>query len=513
MTALPSTSFRMLPIGSITESPHNPRKHMDEGALADLTESVKAKGVLEPILVRPYAQGTKFEVAAGARRFRAAKAAGLTEVPAIVRDMTDAELLEVALIENVMRTDISALDEGDAYRRLQKEHGYTIERIVEKTGKSRTVVFQRMKVASLHGRARSMVETGEMSVSVAELVARLPTEKTQLEAIELLQSKKHWGFDLATVPFREAKHILDEELRLTLKKAPFDVKDAELVEGAGACAACPKRTGADKDSFRDVKDDTCLDLTCWNLKKTTATKALQAELKAQGKVVAKEKALFQPGYATSKVAGHLSEKYALRTDEVKVGDKLKKWNALFGEDLPMVTVLDEMNTPHELVDVKRATELLRERNPKAEVGGKPVEDWREQQRKADLEREAHTLVALSVRTSALEATKKVDAALALLILSWAADSYTWENMLERAGLPKKTRPEKLTPEQMVKLIVAEAFTSRRADFIEAAAKDLKVDVKKLKKQAATHPAGSCFVCAGPTLPEEKVCAPCAGEDE
>lgn len=512
MTAAPT--FAVLPLSAVSASPHNPRRSMDEAALSELAASVKEKGVLEPLLVRPFAGGERYEVAAGARRLAAAKLAGLKEVPCLVRDMSDAELLEVAILENVMRADISALEEGDAYRTLTKVHGYTIEQLVEKTGRSRTVVFQRMKLASLTGEPRAMLEKGLLSASVAELVARLPTEAAQEQAVKLLDAKKHYKFELSTLPFRDAKLILDEELRLVLKEAPFDTKDGALFESAGACTACPKRTGADKISFPDVKADTCLDGACWAKKKALAFKALQAQLKADGKRVEKAKGLFNQ-WAPEQLSQKAAVKYAQPDEEAAAG---KSWKALLGKEMPTLVVLDEENRPHVLVDKAAAVELLAAKDPKAAKAlAEPTttaDDWKERQRKQDEERRRFSLVHTSVRTSALAGVKKLDAAVDMLILSWGNDSYAWEGNLARAGLPRKLRPEKLTLEQKVKLLVADAFTNRRQEFVSAAAQVLKVDLKKVRKQAADFPPGTCFCCAKELKDKaESLCDDCVGLDE
>lgn len=519
------TQFRLVSTATLQPSPLNPRKAFEPRALAELTESIRAKGILEPLLVRPTGDG-RFEVAAGARRLLAAEAAGLAEVPCLVRAMTDVELLEVALLENVVRADISALEEGDTYRLLVKSHGYTVEQLVEKTGRSRSVIFARMKLAELQGDARAMLAAGKLSASVAELIARLPTTKAQEGALAKLVEKAHWrnvdiaddtGFkDLSRVPFREAKELLDEEFRLVLKEATFDTKDAELLEGVGACGECPKRTGADREAFADVKADTCLDAACWRAKTAAAVKLLKAEVKERGKELVKVGRVTDP-YTESGLARTVAEKYARPTDKV---DGKNSWvDLLGGLDGAAVVALDKENKTHNLVDKAKAMELLRAKDPKKaaaiekKLAEPRIDDWKARQEAADKERQRALLVHTSLRRTALDKVKKPLDAVDLLLLARAADEYQWTTALARAGLPAKTRLEKLTPEQKARLLLSDAFTSRRDDFVEAAAKALKVDLKPLRKVAATFPPGTCFACAAKVAPEESLCTACTGDDE
>lgn len=135
---------RMVPIEDLEPNPHQPRQHL--GDLSELIASVREKGVLEPILVRP--RGSRFQIVAGERRYRAALEAGLAEIPCVVRDTSDAETLEIALIENLQRKDLSAFEEADGLKMLAESYGYTHETMAEKLGKSRSSVTE---ILSLHG--------------------------------------------------------------------------------------------------------------------------------------------------------------------------------------------------------------------------------------------------------------------------------------------------------------------------------------------------------------------------
>lgn len=502
--------FQMVPVSELSESPLNPRKGFDETKLAELTASVKEKGVLEPLLVRPTKDG--FEVAAGARRYRAAKAAGLKQLPAMVREMSDAELLEVAILENVVRSDITPLEEGEAYRQLTKDHGYTIEQLVEKTGKSRTVVFQRMKLAALQGPARLELERGHLSPSVAELIARLPTPASQDAAMKRLEEKKHWRAEhLGEMPFREAKEVLEEEFRLQLKSAPFDVKSTELVPSAPACGECPKRTGADKELFPGVKLDTCLDAVCWGKKKAAAFRELKAELKEDGKALVSVGSLYSQ-YDKTRLADAVRAKYAAPTEKV---DGEKTWKQLLGDvAVPVVTVIDKEHQSRQLVDRAAALELLKEKDPKAarklETDG-ARDDWKKAREKRDREHLEHQLVAGAVRRAALGAKLELEQVVALYLSAVSVSSWDWSRLLELAGLPAKTAPEKLKPADVAKVMLVQAMSQQRVETVSQVAKLVKVDLKAVRRKAAAAEKGTCFVCG--CTPEKACDGGCSWVDD
>jgi len=143
-----------LELDQLHESPWNPRKTFDPAALQELADSLATVGVLSPLLVRPNAAG--YEIAAGHRRYRAAKLAGLREVPAIVRDMDDPMFLEILVLENNQRADVHPLEEAAGYQELLNRAGYDVARIAERVGKSVKYVYDRMKLLSLTKPAQSL---------------------------------------------------------------------------------------------------------------------------------------------------------------------------------------------------------------------------------------------------------------------------------------------------------------------------------------------------------------------
>jgi ParB/RepB/Spo0J family partition protein len=500
--AVAVAQFQMIELSKLGESPLNPRKYFDEAKQAELDASVAAQGVLEPLLVRP--NGKVFEVVAGARRYRSAVKAKLGEVPCMVHELTDSQALKVALLENVSRSDISAVEEGEAFKQLVAL-GSTVEQLVEETGKSRTIVFARMKLAALSGEPRKALDEGRLTSSVAELIARVPGEENQQGAFEKLKKEAHYRYfesfsdkreNLSNVPVWHAREILDAEFRLVLKNAPFDVKDEALVAGVVACGACPKRTGADKALFPGVKEDHCLDGACWRAKSSAATKQIKAQVLEQtGKEIVRINRV-KDQYGTPSKA--VTEKFDKPGEKV---DGEHTWKQLLGEDTPNVVAIDADNGTHNFVDKKRALALLEEKDPKAAAKvkkaleePKPKDDWEKRAAEAQKKRDAREAAGGVVRRKALDVITKPDAAIALLVASWASNSWHWEEALEAAGLPAKTKAEKLKPAQRVRLLVAQAFRGLNDGVLELASKATKLDLKKLEKQALAVPSGTCFVC-------------------
>src|SRR5438309_6974220 len=184
MTASPATvvsravsSVRDIPLNRIRESNSNPRRAFDEAKLRELANNIKLHGVLQAILVRPTRDGEdgKYELVAGARRFRASKLAGKETIPATVRDLTDAECREIQLIENLQRTDIHELDEGIGYRSLMdlKPDFYTVEMVAAQVGKSPSYVKGRVSLTELNPAAQTAFYEGKLTVTHALEIARL----------------------------------------------------------------------------------------------------------------------------------------------------------------------------------------------------------------------------------------------------------------------------------------------------------------------------------------------------
>jgi len=162
----PASAERMIPIEQISPNPDQPRKRFETSDLDDLAASIKEKGVIQPLIVRARGDGT-FEIVAGERRWRASQQAQLHELPVIVREFTDVEVLEVAIIENIQRADLNAIEEAAGYRQLMDKFGHTQEKMAEALGKSRSHIANLLRLLNLPETVVEMVRVGDLSAGHA----------------------------------------------------------------------------------------------------------------------------------------------------------------------------------------------------------------------------------------------------------------------------------------------------------------------------------------------------------
>lgn len=168
-TAEDARSASLLPIASIVPNPTQPRRLFEEVALAELADSIRIKGVLQPILVRPAEDG-RYEIVAGERRWRAAQMAGLHDIPVVIRTFTDIDGFEAAIIENVQRTDLNPIEESQGYQRLIQEFGHTQEMVASVTGKARSHVANLLRLLDLPEDVQTLVKMGLLSLGHAKAV-------------------------------------------------------------------------------------------------------------------------------------------------------------------------------------------------------------------------------------------------------------------------------------------------------------------------------------------------------
>lgn len=156
-----------LPIEHLVPNRYQPRTRFDEEALAQLADSIREKGIIQPIVVRRAKEAHRYEIVAGERRWRAAQQAQLHQVPVVVRDFSDAEALEIAILENIQRQDLNAVEEALAYRRLQREFNYTQEQLAQALGKSRSHIANTMRLLGLPETVRQLVVDGKLTAGHA----------------------------------------------------------------------------------------------------------------------------------------------------------------------------------------------------------------------------------------------------------------------------------------------------------------------------------------------------------
>jgi ParB family chromosome partitioning protein len=168
----PKNGVLKLPIESIHRDNAQPRRFFDEAKLAELTESIKTQGIIQPVLVRKDGQG--YKLIAGERRWRAAQAAGLKEVPALVRDVTEVQAFELALVENLQRSDLNPIEEAEGYQRLTEEFKLTQEQISQRVGKDRSTVANALRLLALPKDVKNMVADGSLTMGHARALLGVP---------------------------------------------------------------------------------------------------------------------------------------------------------------------------------------------------------------------------------------------------------------------------------------------------------------------------------------------------
>jgi ParB family chromosome partitioning protein len=216
--AAQALGLRSVPIAFIQASPNNPRKLFREEELQDLARSLREKGLLQPLVVRPIiGSNDRFELVAGERRWRAAQRAGLHEVPVLIRDLLDGEALEIALIENIQRSDLNPLEEARAYSQLMQEFDYTQQQLAESLGKSRSHIANTLRLLNLPDLVRQQIEEGKLTAGHARaLVATDAPEDLAQQIIAL-------GLSV-----REAEQLSRDQAMPKDKTAPE--KDANLAQ-------------------------------------------------------------------------------------------------------------------------------------------------------------------------------------------------------------------------------------------------------------------------------------------
>jgi ParB family chromosome partitioning protein len=175
--------IRRLPISSIAPHPGQPRRIFHEAQMAELTESIALRGVLQPILVRPAPSGTGYQLVAGERRWRAAQAAGLHDIPAIIRQLSDGETLEIALIENVQRADLNAIEEAQALQLLMDSFGHTQDNLAKIIGKSRSHVANLLRLLVLDPLVQNALVDGRITMGHGRALINIPNAPALLEKI------------------------------------------------------------------------------------------------------------------------------------------------------------------------------------------------------------------------------------------------------------------------------------------------------------------------------------------
>jgi ParB/RepB/Spo0J family partition protein len=279
MTAAVVVQCATIPLAHLRESPFNPRKQYLDDDMGELQASIAEHGVVQPILVRPIADGT-FEIVAGHRRSRASKAAKLTDIPATVRELTDTEARQMQLVENAQRVDLLPLDEADAYAALL-ETGLAIRDLAKLLSRKPSDIAARLTLVRLPHAVKAALAAGVLPAVHAELIGRIPDDTLQVDALRRFTTEHPLGDTTrrakGVVPLAVAKRIVEAEFMTVLANAPFDPEDATL-SPLGTCSTCPARSGNNRDLFGDVRGkNVCTNLADFRLKVTNYLMRLRDE--------------------------------------------------------------------------------------------------------------------------------------------------------------------------------------------------------------------------------------------
>ena len=288
-------TYASVPLQSIVSSKTNPRKSFNQDKLNELAATIKDTGVHTPILLRylppdrlqdtfadrkPGQALPEYEIVAGERRYRASAIAGVATIPAIIRAMSDAQALEIQLIENLQRDDLSELEEAEGYQQLCDLTNISKEAIADKIRRSRRYVYQRLALLKLQPLAKDALRQGKISYTAALAISQVHDGDLQAKALAYASTTDGDGDKIST---RRLQTWISANVMLALNKAPFDIKSTDLRIIAGSCTACPKRTGADPDLFAAATGpDSCCDAPCYHIKSDAARLQALDKFKAQG---------------------------------------------------------------------------------------------------------------------------------------------------------------------------------------------------------------------------------------
>jgi len=257
---LRDAEYRQISTDDIDFSPLNYRKYFSEEALQNFAEELKQHGIISPLTIRP-GKGNKYELVAGERRLRAARIAGLQTVPAAIVMLTDEQVIEIQLSENLQRENPHPIHEAQAIGQMQST-GKTIEEIAARLGKSKQFVYSRLKLLSLIEAFQEMLLANVISLQDALQIASLSAEsQTEFFNEHCSKWKKQKDFQLYNLDYYLNRYRYD------LKNAPFSTKDKNLVPEAGACSVCPSNSATLKSLFPDMaKQSVCSNKECYNNK-------------------------------------------------------------------------------------------------------------------------------------------------------------------------------------------------------------------------------------------------------
>jgi ParB family chromosome partitioning protein len=225
-------SFLQLPLDQLQRGRYQPRRDMNPVALQELADSIKAQGIMQPIVVRVLGEAGRFEIVAGERRWRAAQMAGLDTIPALVRDISDDTAMAMALIENIQREDLNPMEQATAMHRFVEEFELTHQQIAEAVGKARATVSNLLRLMALPREVKTLLEHGDLEMGHARALLALP-EQQQTEAARLIVAK---GFSVRQTESLVRSLLAAKENPSETKRVDPNVADLQqnLIDKLGA---------------------------------------------------------------------------------------------------------------------------------------------------------------------------------------------------------------------------------------------------------------------------------------
>jgi len=493
------------------------RKHFNAEQLKELIESVKANGIVQPIVVRPafrskvlnHLEGDpEFEVVAGERRVIAARKVGLEVVPAMLHQLDDEQALDVQLIENLQREGLHPLVEAEGYEDL-KGRGHSIEEIADRVGKSTSYIYKRLELTGCCKQVRAAFYDGKIDASRALALATIKDEEQQKQCLKEITAENEWR---PAMSFRQVMSHIRENYRLQLSSAPFKTEDANLVPAAGPCGKCPKNTSRQpEDLFGDVSKNPkamCTDSKCFQQKCVAAAAIVSAAARANGQIViegdAAKKIIPKDSYKNQPSD---SSGYVALDEKCYDDPKYRTYREIIGKHMtPAIVISPKDNSAVEVIKETDFAKACKDKGIKLESrassssgGGS---SHHEAQKKAKAETKFRRTTYEAVRPKLPEKLGRSDLAfVASTLVDQAGDEsrkeltrlwmpdYKGEAWNAMRALEKKI--DGLKEHELVLLIQdcryarelrASTYSNSRPEALLEAAKRARVDVDKIRKE-------------------------------
>jgi ParB family chromosome partitioning protein len=496
-----ASEYRDLPVAQLQESPTNPRRRFDARGLEELAVSIRAHGVLEPLLVRTL-DDNRYEVVAGARRLRGSRLAEREFVPSRIVQLSDAEAIEAQAIENLQREEIHPLEEALAYKNMLALDAsrYTVASIAERVGKNPSYITQRLRLTDLVEPVANAFLEDQIGVGHALEISRLqPAEQERAFAAAF---KPTWNGSHEVrllLPVRELAAWIEQNILLELGSVPFDKNDEALLPEAGSCASCFKRTGYNTLLFGEALKDSCSDAACFHAK---LSKFVEQQLTAKPNLVQistswvsskNDTVLGRGRYVSLQLGGRTGTGKAQLSPYQKPCPHMK--DAIVAEGT------ERGQTVKVCAEPNCAVHFAHRREPDAKEVAKQREARRRELLKRKLEATVRHRIFAEVLKKVGAPLERTDLALILQILLTRTDPVRKETLARRHELPQAqfSTPAKVQAEllrllqrldetalskllmEWVLLDDVERVSNQEPEYLNQAAKQHRVDVTKVRK--------------------------------